>query len=85
MATKDELIKRRDFWQKALDAKRTAYITLLEGGVKSYQIDNRSLTRLDLDTLSAEIREDEKCIDELNAQIEGKRPRKAFGVVPRDW
>lgn len=85
MASKAELIKRRDFWAEALDKKREAYLALLDGGVKSYQIDNRSLTRFDLDTLSDEIREDEKRIDELNALIEGKRPRKAYGIVPRDW
>ena len=24
-------------------------------------------------------------MDELEAQLKGRRPRKAFGIVPRDW
>ena len=85
MASKTELQIRLDFWQTALQKKRAAYLALLDGGVKSYTIDDRSLTRFDLDTLSKEIQEAERKVDELTAMLKGGRPRKAFGIVPRNW
>ena len=62
-----------------------AYLALLEGGVKSYTIDDRSLTRFDLPDLREQMLEEEKVIDELNGLLAGQAPRKAFGVLPRDW
>lgn len=85
MASRDELRIRLDFWRSALEKKRAAYLKLVDGGVKSYTIDDRSLTRFDLDTLSDEIKEAEKTVDELEALLSGRRPRKAFSVVPRNW
>lgn len=80
-----ELKARLAFWTSALEKKRTAYLALLDGGVKSYTIDDRSLTRFDLDTLSKEIKEDERKVDELTAMVQGRKPRKAVGIVPRNW
>ncbi len=85
MASKIEIQARLDFWKSALTKKRAAYLALLDGGVKSYTIDDRSLTRFDLDTLSKEIQEAERKVDELTAMLAGKKPRKAFGIIPRDW
>ena len=51
MANAVELRARLDFWQKALEKLRTAYLKLLDGGVKSYRIDDRELTRFDLENL----------------------------------
>jgi len=62
-----------------------AYLALVDGGVKSYTIDDRQLTRLDLPELMEEMETMEHKIDELEAALEGKRPRKAFGIIPRDW
>ena len=55
MANAVELRARLDFWQKALEKLRTAYLKLLDGGVKSYRIDDRELTRFDLPKLQEEI------------------------------
>lgn len=85
MADKIEIQARLDFWKSALAKKRAAYLALLDGGVKSYTIDDRSLTRFDLDTLAKEIEEAERKVDELTAMVAGRKPRKAFGVIPRDW
>lgn len=85
MADMTEIKARLEFWGAALTKKRTAYLALLDGGAKSYSIDDRQLTRFDLDTLSKEIREAERTVDELTAMAAGKRPRKAFGIVPRSW
>ena len=85
MANAVELRARLDFWQKALEKLRTAYLKLLDGGVKSYRIDDRELTRFDLPKLQEEIEAAEKKVDELTAMLEGQKPRRAVAVIPRDW
>ena len=80
-----ELQARLAFWKSALEKKRAAYLALIDGGAKSYTIDDRSLTRFDLNILSDEIKEAERKVDELTAMVNGRKPRKAFGVVPRNW
>lgn len=85
MANAVELRARLDFWQKALEKLRTAYLKLLDGGVKSYRIDDRELTRFDLPKLQEEIEAAEKKVDELTALLKGQKPRRAVAVIPRDW
>lgn len=82
---KVELRARLDFWQSALSKLRAAYLALVDGGVKSYVIDDRELTRFDLPDLKDEIEDAEKKVDELLAELNGRKPRKAFDIVPRDW
>ncbi len=62
-----------------------AKIALIDGGVQSYTIDGRSLTKFDLDKLSKEIDDAVKKRDEYRALANGARPRKAFGIIPRDF
>lgn len=85
MASKTILEKRLTFRTKALEKLYDAYTALVDGGVKSYMIDDRQLTRFDLPALSEEIKTMESEIDALEAEIAGKKRRKAFGVIPRDW
>lgn len=85
MMDKTEIKARLEFRKKALEKLRKAYLALVDGGVKSYTIDDRQLTRLDLRSLKKEIDETEKEVDELTALLSQKKPRKAFGVIPRDW
>ncbi|MCD8201264.1 MAG: hypothetical protein LUD47_04265 [Clostridia bacterium] len=85
MATREELKIRLKFRKEALNKLRTAYLALVEGGVKSYTIDDRTLTRFDLDSLLGEIKDLEDEVDELEALLNGRKARKAFGVLPRDW
>lgn len=85
MTDATELKARLEFWKNALSKLRAAYLALVDGGVKSYTIDDRQLTRFDLPSLKDEIKEAEKKVDELTALLSNKRPRKAFGVIPRDW
>ena len=82
---KVELRARLEVRQKALSKLRKAYLALLDGGVKSYTIDDRQLTRFDLPDLKNAIEQMEDEVDELETQLKGRRPRKAFGIVPRDW
>ena len=72
-------------WESALEKLRAAYLSLIDGGVKSYTIDDRTLTKFDLPALRDEIAYAEKQVDTLTSQMRGGSPRKAFGVIPRDW
>lgn len=85
MASKTILEKRLTFRTKALEKLYDAYTALVDGGVKSYTIDDRQLTRFDLPALSEEIKTMESEIDALEAELAGRKRRKAFGVIPRDW
>ena len=85
MASAVELRARLDFWQTALKELREAYLALVDGGVKSYMIDDRQLTRFDLPALQKQIEEAEAKVDELENLLNGQRPRRAVGVLPRDW
>lgn len=81
-----ELIKRKiAFRQEALNSARKAYLALLSGGVKSYTIDDRELTKLDLPALERTIDKLESEIAALEGELCGRKRRKAFGIVPRDW
>jgi hypothetical protein len=80
-----ELNARLQFWKDALSKMRAAYLALVDGGVKSYTIADRTLTRFDLPDLLEEIKTVEKKVDELTALTKGKKARKAFGIVPRNW
>lgn len=82
---KETIQKRLTFWENTLETLMKAYEALVSGGVKSYMIDDRQLTRFDLPVLKREIEDAEKKIDSLTTQLNGQRPRKAFGIVPMDW
>ena len=73
--------------REILESLYAAFKALAESGVQSYTIGSRSLTRLDLDKLSGEIDAEEKKVAALEAELcgNGGRPRKAVGVVFRDW
>ena len=60
---------------------------MLSGGVQSSGIGPRNLARYntDLATIRAAIKQLEDEIAALEGELEGQRPRKAVGVVPRDW
>lgn len=85
MASKTEISARLEFWKEALAALRKAYLALLDGGVKSYKLKDRELTRLDMPSLMKEIQEAERQVDSLEGQLKGGARRKAVAVVPRDW
>ena len=80
-----EIEARIAFEKSKLVKLRAAYLALLDGGVKSYRIDDRSLTKFDINTLAAEIEAAENKVDELTSLLNGGGRRKAVGVVIRDW
>ena len=76
---------RLTFWRTQLEKLMDAYVKLIEGEVKSYEIDDRKLTKFDIPSLRKAIDEAEKKVDMYEALLDGQKPRKAFGVLPRDW
>jgi len=73
-------------------ARLTAYkdreLTMLSpDGVKSYGIGSRNIQRYDtaLKDVQEMIAKLERDIATLEGLLRGQRPRKAVGVVPRDW
>jgi len=85
MASRQDIEERLAYWRAALKKLMDAYIALVEGGVKSYEIDDRSLTRLDLPSLKKAINDAEDKVDQYENLLNGKKPRKIVAVVPRDW
>lgn len=85
MPSKQDLQRRLEFREAALQAARSAYIALLNGQAKSYTIGSRQMTRLDLPQLKKEIDDLEKEIDSLRNQINGGRSRTAVGILIQDW
>ena len=49
--SKTVIRERIAYWEDVLEKTQAAYLALLEGRVKSYTIDDRSVTRLDLPSL----------------------------------
>lgn len=60
---------------------------LSKKGVQSYSIGTRSLQRynVDLKTVQDMITKLRQRVQELEAELSGGAPRRAVGVVPRDW
>ena len=83
--TKGMIEKRLRFWERMLDNLMDAYEQLVSGGVKSYTINDRQLTRFDLPALKEEIENAERKIEALTAELNGQAQRKAFGIIPMDY
>lgn len=80
---KEKLDDKKQRLNAYLDRERE----MLTGGVQSYGIGSRNLTRYqtDLNNIRAAIKELEKEIKQLENQLSGRANRRAIGVVPRDW
>lgn len=52
-------------------------------GVKNYSIGTRSLSRYD--TALVDIQKAIKALEQEIAELESNKPRRAVGIVPRDW
>lgn len=83
--TRETIQERLTYWRTLLGKLMDAYVALVEGGVKSYEIDDRSLTRFDIPSLRKAIDDAEAKVDEYESMLAGVKPRKAFGILPRDW
>lgn len=85
--TKTEIEKKIEDKKERLEAYRTRELEILKGGVQSYGIGSRNITRysVDLTSMRKAIKELEDEIADLEALLNGGKPRKAVGIVPRDW
>ena len=82
---KADLYMDLEFHKIAKKKLQEAYLAIADGGVQSYSIGSRSLTKHDLQKIRQEIAEHEKAINELSAALNGKSRRRTVGIVPRDW
>ena len=76
----DKINERLEYYYE----KEKALLT--NDGVQSYTIGGRSVTRYQYSSnIKEQIEQLERERDELENLLNGIRPRKAVGVVPRDW
>lgn len=85
MASREIIRKRLEYYEGVYEKLQTAILALVEGGVKSYTIDDRTVSKYDVPRLMKQLEDVERKIDELTAVLEGSGARKAFGIIPRDW
>ena len=85
--TREQIEYQLSIKRNRLDLYLKREAEMLDGGVQSYGIGSRNLSRYntDLAAIRAAIKELEDDIAALEALLNGQRPRKAVGVVPRDW
>lgn len=80
---REEIEEKRERRRLYLEREKV----MLTGGVQSYGVGSRNLTRYntDLAQIRAAINELSDEIDELEALIDGEPARKRVGLVFRDW
>lgn len=84
--TREQAKRRLDRVNKRLEAYYEKENAMLSDGVQSYSIGSRSVSRYQISAdIKAQIEDLENERDELENILAGRKPRKAFGVVPRDW
>lgn len=83
--TRADAQEKLTFHRSAVSKLREAYLALADGGVQSYTIGSRSLTKFDLAKISEEIADHEKAISEMESVLSGGSRRRAVGALIRDW
>lgn len=84
---KDAIMQKIKEKKARLNAYLDREAEMLTGGVQSYGIGSRNLTRYqtDLANVRDAIKELETEIEQLEGQLVGRSRRRALGVIPRDW
>lgn len=83
--TREDARQYYEYYSRLVDKLMAAKLALVDGGVKSYTIDDRSLTRFDIDKLTAELDDAIRKKEEYAALLNGGHSRRAVGCIPRDW
>ena len=83
--TKEEAKIMYDYYAALVEKLMKAKLALVDGGVKSYTIDDRSLTRFDINLLTDELEDAIRKRDEYAELMNGGHTRRAVGFIPRDW
>lgn len=73
-----------EYYSKLVDKLMAAKLALVSSGAKSYIVDDVTLTRFDIDKLSADLDDAIKKKAMYEALMNGRKARKAVGVIPRD-
>ena len=84
MASKRMLQTKLEIKTEQLENAYAAYTALLQGGVQSYSIGSRNLTKLNLKELEDTIEKLEKEVEIMQGELTGHKRRKAFGAIPCD-
>lgn len=84
MISKATAKKMYEYYSKQIDRLIQAQEALTSGGVKSYTIGDRQITRYDLKSVSDEIEEAVKRQAYYDAIIKGKAVRAMTTIVPTD-
>ncbi len=86
-STLSEIQKKIVTTRERLDLYLAREKEMLTGGVQSYGVGSRNLTRYntDLSAIRAAIEELKKELEELEVEEKGGKTRKAFTILPRDW
>ena len=84
MINKKTARKMYNYYTERIDQLVQAQTALTAGGVKSYTIGDRTLTKFDLSTLSTELDEAVNKQAYYNAILNGRQTRRMVGIVPTD-
>lgn len=84
MITREQAKILYEHYDKMVVKLTEAQQALVNGGVKSYKIDDREITRFDMDKLSSELETAIIKRAEYMSLMNGGKSRRAVGVIPRD-
>lgn len=84
MISKKTAKKMYQYYEAQIDRLIEAQTALTSGGVKSYTIGDRQITRFDLSRLSEEIEDAVKQQAKYEAIMKGKPVRAMAAIVPTD-
>lgn len=84
MIKKETARKMYNYYTERIDQLIQAQTALTNGGVKSYTIGDRQITKFDLTRLSQEINEAVEKQSYYDAILKGKPTRAIVGIVPTD-
>lgn len=76
--------KMYNYYTERIDQLIQAQTALTSGGVKSYTIGDRMLTKFDLSTLTVELDEAVNKQAQYDAILKGRQTKRMVGVVPTD-
>lgn len=84
MISKKTARKMYNYYTERIDQLIQAQTALTRGGVKSYTIDDRQVTKLDLKSLSQELDDAVEKQAYYDAILKGKPSRAIVGIIPTD-